>query len=133
MGVDAVEVAKAFEARLEKPSRRMSSGKFESASGTGSLMRSHTRATTRRSQSIGLLKAGGSRKLDAHGRHRDRSQKTWSTPAGVVKDARHRCQRVELFLPPSQRSAHSARRSYQPWQPYGWGWTRWLLEQYEFP
>jgi hypothetical protein len=136
MGVEAVEVAKTFDAKLEKPSRvDIPAGKFEPAQGTAIAYEiSHTSNNSAIAANR-LLKAG--------------ARVSWTPPGGIVARSREDLEprlrewsrtlgidvKALSFLPASQRYLRAPRIAlYQPWQPnMDEGWTRWLLEQYEFP
>ena len=136
MGVDVVEVAKAFDVRLEKPARpEIPAGKFEPAPGTA-VAYEISHASNNSAIAVNrLLEAGAGVSWTPAGGIVTRSPddlgprlRRWSRMLGIdVKGLG--------FLPASQRYLRTPRVAlYQPWQPnMDEGWTRWLLEQYEFP
>jgi len=135
MGVEAVEVAKAFDVRLDKPARpEVTPGKFETASGTV-IAYEISHASNNSAIAVNrLLKAG--------------ARVSWTPTGGIVARSREdleprlrewsRTLGIDVkglsFLPATQRYLRAPRVAlYQPWQPnLDEGWTRWLLEQYEF-
>lgn len=135
MGVEAVEIAKPFTAKLEKlASFPVPPARFEAGSQPVAWSISHesnnSAIVTNR-----LLKAGAT--------------VSWTPDGGIVARSRQdlapvleeaaRTLGVEVkglaTLPPAARTLHAPKIAlYSP--PLGLmdeGWTRWLLEQYEFP
>jgi hypothetical protein len=137
MGVEAVEVAKKFEAKLEllktipAPPGRFDSGNSRNPAGFDIPTRfNNTSIALNR-----LLKAGSdvSWRADAvfvRARAGLREQlEDWTRGLGI--DAR-----AVLAAPaePGRKLRPVRLAFYAPWQPnMDEGWTRWLLEQYEFP
>jgi hypothetical protein len=133
MGVDAVEVAKKFDARLEKlNSIRIPAGRFEAGADIAGYEISHAMnnsaiATNR------LLKAGQEVYWTSEGgiflpKANESQLKDWSRELGIDVKA--------VSAPPSglRRLKPVRLALYRPWMAnMDEGWTRWLLEQYEFP
>ena len=131
MGVDAAEIAKPFEARLERiRSIGVPAGKYNGTGGAGYLI-SHASnnssiATNR------LLKAGrevywtGDGSIFVSGAGAE--LRDWSRQLGID------VQGVSARPPgPLRRLKRPRLALYKPWMPVmDEGWTRWLLEQYEF-
>jgi hypothetical protein len=137
MGVEAVEVAKRFDARLELlKTIPIPAGRFEIGSPRGP--ENYEIPTRHNNASIALnrlLLAGHDVGWHAKGivvRSRpglEKDLEVWSrrlgidvkAPAGPAEGAVRKLRPVRLAL-------------YAPWQPsMDEGWTRWLLEQHEFP
>ncbi|MBI1789992.1 MAG: peptidase M14 [Acidobacteria bacterium] len=135
MGVEAVEVAKKFDAKLEMArSLEAPAGKFENSASAVAWEIGHN--TNNSAIAVNrLLKAGAVVSWAPNGGIVARSRedlaprlREWSAKLGIdVKGL--------ATLPPSSRRLHTPRTAlYQPWLPnMDEGWTRWLLEQYEFP
>jgi hypothetical protein len=137
MGVEAVEVAKKFEAKLELlKTIPAPPGRFESGNGRNPAgFEIPTRFNNTSIALNRLLKAGSdvSWRADAvfvRARAGLREQlEAWTRGLGI--DAR------AVAAAPAEpgRKLRAVRLAlYAPWQPnMDEGWTRWLLEQYEFP
>ncbi|MGH9719924.1 MAG: M14 family zinc carboxypeptidase [Bryobacteraceae bacterium] len=136
MGVEAVEVARKFDAKLERlRTISIPAGKFERASGTPVAFEiSHANNNTAIAVNR-LLKSGATVSWMPSGGIVARSRddlgprlEDWSKQLGLNVKAL-------ATLPPSSRRLRAPRMAlYQPWQPnMDEGWTRWVLEQYEFP
>lgn len=135
MGVDAVEVAAKFDAKLEPAtSIPVPAGKFETA-GTPIAWEIGHETNNAALVTNRLLKAGAvvswapSGAIIARSREDLRPRlEQWSRQLGIdVKGV--------ATLPPGGRTLRPARMAlYRPWSPnMDEGWTRWLIEQYEFP
>ena len=132
MGVEAVEVAKKFEAKLERvgkvviPAGRFAAGKAPAGFEVSRKTNNATIAVNR------LLKAGHEVAWTAEGdffvRRKDgvaADLERWSKELGI--DAR------AVSDQPLRRLRRPRLALYCPWVPsMDEGWTRWLLEQYEF-
>lgn len=132
MGVEVVEVAKGFSASLEKlEAISIPPGRFQAAANPAGYLISHAAnnsiiATNR------LLKAGQDVWWTADGSIFTRGGaglKVWSRALGIdVKAVSARPSGPMRKLAPARIAL------YRPWLPnMDEGWTRWLLEQYEFP
>jgi len=137
MGVEAVEVAKKFEAKLEPVSPvPVPAGRYEPADKTVAWEISHNLNNSFIAVNR-LLKAGAIVGWTPTGAIVARSAsredlsprlREWSAQLGLDVKAL-------TILPTPQRRLRAPRIAlYAPWSPnMDEGWTRWLLEQYEFP
>jgi hypothetical protein len=134
MGVDAIEVARPFEAKLELlKTIRIREGRFDAPDRSAAFEISHK---TNNSFVVAnrLLKSGTSIGWNSAGDYVVTSKdvkptqlRDWARDLGVdVKG---------VSSPVTTRKLKQARLAlYRPWLPnMDEGWTRWLLEQYEFP
>lgn len=133
MGVEAVEVTKGFEAKLERVSPvRIPAGRFEAGKVPAGFEISR-RANNATIAVNRLLKAGHEVGWTAEGnffvRRKDglaADLERWSKELGISAGP--------AAGPPRGRLRQPRTALYRPWAPnMDEGWTRWLLEQYEFP
>jgi hypothetical protein len=135
MGVEAVEVAKKFDANLELVSPVViTPGRFEAGKGAVAWRISHTQNNSFIAVNR-LLKAGATVGWAPDGSIVARSREDLTAKMRELSQSLGVDIQASSFLPPQVRSLKTPRIGhYQPPMPsMDEGWTRWLLEQYEFP
>lgn len=132
MGVEAVEIAKKFEAKLERLSSiPIPAGTVEGAEGKNIAGYEISRALNNASIAVNrLLTSGQDVYWTAEGNIfvRQKELTDWSRELGLNVKA------VAAAPAPLRKLKLPRIALYKSWQPnMDEGWTRWLLERYEFP